>query len=307
MFKKLTLGLCLLTLSTSSFAQEVSLNEKLYTDQGCAPSYYKKAKATNRLMGATIGGASIAASSILPFGWIFVLGGMGAIGESAYDLGHEKFDQFFQENFKVKSVIETKPPVRYPLARQYFDTLNTLEFAKALKDNASDIAEYLKIYIRSSALASKLKPQYKECKSKARLVGISKPELKNVEKNLLEYLMQMESNEAGLNEIDKGKQEFANCLLELKMNEEDDVYPLADMLLAQHELKDTGLLSWRLKGVVRQYVYIYNLAQEENKDINIDQYFPIVSRLDQEKGLCKSGKRPLNRKKMAKEVIGLIK
>lgn len=309
MFKKLITGACLLSTFSIAYAQQapLSFNKSLYTESGCAKSYYRKAKATNRIMGATLGGASIALSTVMPLGWVFALGGIGAVGESAFDLGHEKFNQQFQANFKVKSVIEKKPLVRYPMARQYFDILNSLELAKVLKNNNTDLTEYLKIYIRSSALTAQVKEAYKECKSQAKLVGISKSELKDVEKGLLDYLMQMESEDGLTSEIEKGKQSFAQCILELKLNDGDqEVYPVADLLLAQYELKNTGLLNWRLKGVTRQYVYTYKKAQEENRDINVDQYFETLDKLDNEKKVCENYKKPLNRKKLTKEIISLI-
>lgn len=305
MIKKIAFSLCIMSISSIGFTQEnsIKLSNDLYTDNGCSKHYYKRAKKLNRIMGATIGGASIAVSTVMPLGWIFTLGGLGAIGESAFDLGHEKFNKEFQKNFNVKSVIEKKPTVRYPLARQYFDTLNTLEFAKALKSNSSDITEYIKIYIRSAALSTQVKDQYKTCKSNARLMGISKSELKSVEKDLLDYLMKMDDEKVSSNEVEQGKQNFANCILEIKISADEDSYPLADMLLAQHELKETGLLNWRLKGVLRQYTYIYKKAIEENKDINIDEYFQNISKLDDAKTICKNKKRPLNRKKLSNEIL----
>ena len=307
MFKQLALGACIMSISTMALAQDNSivLSKSLYTDQGCSKAYYKKAKKVNRVLGATIGGASIALATVLPFGWIFALGGIGAVGESAFDLGHEKFNKQFQANFNVKSVIEKKPLVRYPGARQFFDSLNTLEFAKALKNSTSDTSEYIKIYVRATALSTLLKEEYKVCKSNARLSGISKPELKEVEKNLLEYLMQMESKNQSQNEISKGKQDFANCLLELKLENKEDSYPIADMLLAQYELKETGLLNWRLKGVLRQYIFMFKKAQEESKDIDIDQYFSAITKLDEQKAICTNMKRPLNRKKLTQEILNI--
>lgn len=305
MFKQLALSACIMSISSMALAQDnsISLSKNLYTDQGCSEAYYKKAKKVNRFMGVTVGGTSIALATVLPFGWVFALGGIGAVGESAFDLGHEKFNKQFQANFNVKSVIEKKPLVRYPGARQFFDNLNTLEFAKALKNSTSDTSEYIKIYVRATALSTLLKEEYKGCKSNARLSGISKPELKEVEKNLLEYLMQMESENQSQNEISKGKQDFANCLLELKLDNKEDSYPIADMLLAQYELKDTGLLNWRLKGVLRQYIFIFRKAQEENKDINIDHYFETITKLDEQKSFCNNIKKPLNRKSLTKEIL----
>lgn len=305
MFKQIALGACILSISSMALAQDnsIGISKNLYTEQGCSHAYYKRAKKVNRIMGVTIGATSIAFSTVMPLGLIFTLGGIGAIGESAFDLGHEKFNKQFQQNFHVKSVIEKKPLIRYPMARQFFDSLNTLEFAKALKNNTSDTAEYIKIYIRAGALSTLLKEQYKTCKSNARLSGISRSELKEIEKNLLEYLMQMEDENQSLNEISKGKQDFANCLLELKLNNKEDSYPIADMLLAQYELKDSGLLDWRLKGVLRQYIYMFKKAKEENKDIQIDQYFSRISKLDTEKILCKNEKKPLNRKKFTQEIL----
>lgn len=308
MFKQLVLGVSLLSICSIGIAQDntLKISKSLYTDQGCSEIYYKKAKRMNRIVGATIGGASIVVSTVMPLGWIFAIGGVGAIGESAFDLGHEKFNKQFQQNFKVKSVIEKKPLIRYPIARQFFDALNTLEFAKAFKNSSSDNAEYIKMYVRASALSTKLKPEYKSCKSEARLSGVSKGELKDVEKNLLEYLMQMESETESQNEITKAKQTFANCLLELKLDGEDDIYPIADMLLARYELNNSGLLNWRIKGVARQYAYILKKANEENKDINIDQYFQTLLKLDEEKAICQNKRKPFGRKKITEELLTTI-
>lgn len=308
MFKKSILALIILSLTSSAFCYEgpIVKSKDLYTDGGCSESYFKKAKKINRLVGLGIGGASIAVSTIMPLGWIFVLGGLGTIGESAFDFGHEKLNKQYKTNLKTKDFKEKKPLVRYPIARNYFDILNTIELAKTLNNNTSDTAEFLKMYVRASGQSQFLKDQYKICKSDARLVGISNSEIRDIENELLNYLMTMDQDAQDLTEIDKGKRSFANCLLELTSKSDDELYPVADMLLAKHELKDTALLNWKLKGVVRLYSYILNKANIENKDINIEQYFNLMNKLSEDKSICENPKKPMKRKTLTKEIITTI-
>jgi hypothetical protein len=293
------------TIITNVQAKEV-FPKDLYTLDGCSETYYLKAKKTNRLMGVGVGAAAITASTIIPFGWVFMLGGMGAIAESGFDLGHQKFNEEFKNELKIKDIKEKKPIVLYPVARNYFDILNTLELAKSLQNNSTDIAEYIKIYLRSAALTGQLETEYKSCKAAAKMAGVSNSELKEVESKLMDYLMADEVPSSA-HTLKLAKHKFAHCLIDLNVkNEEEEVYPIADMLLAAHELNKEGILNWKMKGVTRQYLYSYKTAKQENKTLDVEDYFQQISKLDQQGQLCKNAKKPATRKTIAKELTATI-
>lgn len=309
MSKKINTVILLLCITLNCFAQETKeiLDKKLYTDGGCAKSYFNKAKKVNRLVGLSIGGASIAASAALPFAWIFTLGGLGAAGESLLDIGHEKNNEKFKKTLKTKNYVEKTPIIRYPIALGYFDILNTIELAKKLKNENDDVYEYLKMYIRASALSQFSKQEYKMCKKLARASGINRYQMKQIELQILEHLMAMDDNAANdIHPEPKAKNDFINCLISITSHNDETTYPIADMLLAKYEIQNYNILNWRLKGITRLYNKVIYKAHQENKDINIDNYFELVNKLSEHKDLCLNSKKPMNKKNFIKEVISTI-
>lgn len=309
MSKQINTVILLLCVTLNCFAQEKKevLDKKLYTDGGCAKSYFKKAKKVNQIVGLSIGGTSIAASAALPFAWIFTLGGLGAAGESLFDLGHEKNNKKYKETFKTKNYEEKTPIIRYPIALGYFDILNTIELAKKLKSENDDIYEYLKMYIRASALSQFSKQEYKTCKKLARSSGINRYQIKQIELQLLEHLMAMDNNPSqDSHSKDKAKNEFINCLISITSYNDETIYPIADMLLAKYEIQNYNILNWRLKGISRLYSKVIYKANQENKDVDIENYFELVNKLSEQKDLCLNDKKPMNKKNFIKEVITTI-
>jgi len=111
---------------------------------------------------------------------------------------------------------------------------------------------------------------------------------------------------SALNEVEQGKKEFAQCVLDIKAKGLD-LYPIADMLLFKDELSKTKILTWRLKSAIRLYAYVVSKAKDQNQNLGIERYFEIINRLDQEKEICTNPKKPLNRKNLANEIITLSK
>ncbi len=161
---KATLLATMMVTSLSSMASDGNISDvgfpaKLFSDRGCSESYYKKARKTNRIMGATLGGAAILASAAIPpLAVVMTIGGIGMVGDAAFDTAHGQWDDDVQKTFKIKPVDETYPRIIYPIARQFFDSLNTIEFASMLEqEENSDILDYTKVYIRATALAAQEK------------------------------------------------------------------------------------------------------------------------------------------------------
>lgn len=289
-----------LTTSLSFANENIGFQTSMYSQGGCSETYFKKAKKVNRTVGFALGGASILSSTFMPLAPIFFLGGLGAAGETGYS--------YIEEN-QDASKVDKAPRIRYPIARQYFDILNTLELNKILNANSDlDIATYIKLYMESTVLASYETEQYKDCKVNAKLKGVSRSEIKEVEKNITSYLMDLEENPEAqaLNEVEKGKKEFAQCVLDIKVQGQD-IYPIADMLLFKDELSKTKILTWRLKSAIRMYAYAVKKAKEQNQNLGIEKYFEIINKLDNEKEICKDEKKPLNRKNLVKELLSLSK
>ncbi len=274
--------------------QKVGFPKYMYSKDGCSKTYFEKARKLNKIMGFSLGGAGLIASSFMPFSALFVIGGLGSAAETGYTYIEESEDK----NKKIMA-----PRVRYPLARQYFDITNTLELTKIVHNSDSgDLSDIIPMYFDSLTNSKKAKSQYKECKSLARLEGISRGELKQIEQKLTEFLIEIEKSSAdgGLSPIETAKKSYANCLLEIEV---DDTYPIADLLLLKNELETTNLLSWRFKSSIRLFKYIAKKAKQQNKNLDAATFFKIIKDLDADGQICSNTKRPLNRKNLAKEVI----
>lgn len=285
--------------SFSSFANnEVSFPQSMYSENGCSEVYFQKARRVNKTVGFTLGGLGLISSAVMPLAPIFFIGGLGAAGETAYTYLEEKEDP---------TIKDKAPRIRYPIARQYFDIVNTLELNKIIEANKDqDVATYIKLYMESIVLAAKEGDQYKNCTTQAKAKGISKSELKGVEKDITEYLMSLDEENSSRNEIENAKKEFAQCLLDIK-SKDKDAYPIADMLLFRAELAKTNLMNWRLQSAIRFYEYVQKKAKDQNQGLDIETYFNMIQRLDTEKNICSNAKRPLNRKNLANEILSLLK
>jgi len=292
--KKLILSTLLLsTITHQAIAQSsVSFPNLMYSSEGCSETYFKKGRKLNKIMGFTAGAVGVISSTFMPLSAIFILGGLGVAGETGYS--------YIEEN-ENPSKKKMAPRIRYPFARQYFDITNTLELNKIInKDKDAEVSEYIPMYMDAIINAKKVQPQYKECKSIAKLEGVSKGEIKEVEKNILTYLMDAEADVKRQSPIDIAKSKMANCFLEIEYNE---TYPIGDLLLLKDELAKTKLMNWRFKSAIRQFRYVNKMANKENKDISAKKYFQIITEMDKEGFICKNTKKPLNRKNLAKEIL----
>jgi len=242
----------------------------------------------------------LASAGSAPLSFVFVLGGIGMAADAGFDLAHKQWDDKVQEKFKMKANNETYPRVLYPIARGYFDALNTIEFSNMLKTETDEM-EYAKIYIRSSVLAGQEKEKLKVCTSDAKLNGVSRGERKDIEKNLMDILMGMDEQRS-LSAVDQAKKDYAECLMAIQ-SDVDESFPVADMLLAKIELQGKNLINRKMKGVVRNYNYVYKIAKAQGRDISIDDYFTKVSELNESQAICSSHKRPLKRRKLAEQIL----
>jgi hypothetical protein len=296
-------SIVLQSLSFNSIANEkLSFPKSMYTEGACSKEYFNKGKRVNKVMGLTLGAASIVTSTVLPLAPIFFLGGLAVAGETAYSYVEER------EKAEKKS---QEPRIRYPVARQYFDIANTIELNKILnKSPNSDLSDYIKLYIESVVLSVNSLDQYKTCKRQSRTEGLAKDERIEIEKNITSFLMMVEENEESNdikgNEIQKAKENYAKCLLNIQ-SEDQETYPVADMLLFRSELEQTNLLSWKMKSVIRLYKYAYKKAKQNGQILDIETYFLKINMLSEEGKICENSRRPFNRKQLIKEILALVK
>ncbi len=291
----MTKGLLLSLVSFSAFAQEkASFPTYMYTEKGCSQSYFEKARKTNKIVGFGAGAVGIIGSTVMPLSAVFLIGGLGAAAETGYT--------YLEESEKPDKK-KMAPRVRYPIARQYYDINNTLELNKIIKQNKSnDLAAYIPMYMDAIVNSKKAAKPYKECKSLARVEGISRSEAKEIESDIMSFLIALEEEQdtRNLTPLEAAKKNLANCLLEIKVGE---TYPIADLLLLRNELANTNLMTWRLQSSIRFFAYVEKKASKQNKTINAEKFFNIISKLDGDKSICSNGKKPLNRKNLAQEII----
>lgn len=291
--KKLLIIIFLIS-SFSGFSQSKNFPKNMYSEGGCSKSYFEKARKMNKTMGFSIGGAAIIGSTILPGSALLVLGGVGTAGETSYSYLEEK---------EIKDKRKQAPRVRYPLARQYFDIANALELNKIININKEEqeISEYIPMYIDSLFPSKATKSAYKECKSLAKLQGLSKSEIKEVEKSIMSYVL--EEKHDSHTPLAKVKEDMANCFLNIA---DGSTYPVADKLLLASELKKEKLLSWRFKSVVRLVKYAKRKARKSGKTLSAKQFFNSLSQLDETQEACEVSSKPLNRKHLVKKILELI-
>jgi hypothetical protein len=290
---KILLALTMSLTASAALAQSSGFPKYMFSKKGCSESYFKKGRSLNKVMGFSAGAVGIIGSTILPGSALFLIGGLGAAGETGYT--------YIEENEEVNKK-KMAPRVRYPFARQYFDITNALELNKIIEQNKEDeeISEYIPMYIDALFPSKSVQAEYKECKSLGRLNGISRSETKEIEKNLMFYLEQYEEGDKKLSSYEQAKKDMANCFLDIKDGES---YPIADLLLLKSELENAKLLSWRFKSATRLYKYTLKQAKKSNLSMSARTFFDILGSLDKEGEICQNNKKPLNRKRLSKEVI----
>jgi len=299
MKKTIMSGLLLTLISHSAFAQQkASFPKYMFSEKGCSESYFQKARKTNKIVGFGAGAFGIVGATIFPLSAVFLIGGLATAGETGYTY----LEESEQANKKKMA-----PRVRYPIARQYYDINNALELNKIIKSNqANDLAQYIPMYMDAILNSQKANKQYKECKSVARTEGVSRSEAKQIEKDIMKFLVAIEEEQdtRNLTVLESAKKSLANCLLEIEV---DETYPIADLLLLRNELSQTNLMSWRFKSSIRFFSYVVKKANQQNKSITATKFFEILTRLDDSKSICEVGRKPLNRKRLANEIISLLK
>lgn len=304
-----TIQTILLFTASLSFAQDFTFPNLLYTEDGCSKEYFEKARRLNQIMGAGAGVASIGASIAgAPLSFFLVTGGIASVGNSALELAREKLPEEHRTNLNMRSSRSAKPRVRFPIAINFYDMMNTLEYMKLRTASPNSVtASYIDSYIRANAIAGLSKDDMKSCKKAAKEKGLKNSEIKAVNSNFLTFLDTTlpEDPNKNLSPITRIQQEYAGCVLAIQSTL-DDSYPYADLILIEKELSGQGLLDWKLNGVARMYEYTFEKAQKAGKDISTAQYFEALRSLDHTYGFCEKPRKPLNRKKVASRILQVL-
>ncbi len=305
--KKSFLFALTLSVATQAFAQDLFPAPLVTSVEGCAETYHRKAKNLNRIIGYSAGGALLVAGTAASGGIaaIMTLGGLGLGGTIGYDHASERFDTYLDAKFGLigyKSVLERKPVVIMPGAKQYFDLLNTIEYARLNKEVGEDLdLDILNNYIKSIVLAGYEVDKVKACKKTARKNGLTKIELNEVEDNFIGY-SELDLEMSG-NPIVKEKIKYVNCLMDIQSSV-DDSYPIAEVRSFQSENKLTRVNAWRVGSVARIYSQAVGQAKLADQKLDFNEYLSEVAKADEKGFFCESIKKPLNRANFNQLLLG---
>ncbi|MBL7713997.1 MAG: hypothetical protein JNL01_00930 [Bdellovibrionales bacterium] len=292
-------------------------SSKIFTDtlydskhSTCSKSYFEKAKRLNRNLG--LGGSVVTlGGGIAGLGALAVIGGIVGLGYEGYD---------FVTDWKEGEVIagvqipngydERLPMVRLPLATNYFDTMNLLNFATVRQDASlgqSDDATVTSMLVYSAALAGFESKKVKACQKSFKKQGLRKGDMAYVESNIFQKYYNLKDMRP-TDMAERKRIAYAECLFDIT-SQIDGSHPVYDALTwaAMVDQKDAKL-KWRLKSMIRLTADILEEAQkklpaEKVRELTMDEISLRVAQLDQAGTLCENISKPMGKKAFIQAIL----
>lgn len=316
------------SMNSMSFAQDPATEESPYqpgmltsakifpnalydeTRSTCARSYFEKGKRLNRTLGIGASAVTLGAG-IAGLGFLPILAGIVGGGYEGYDFVTDWKEGEVIAGLQIPEGYDEKLPlVRLPLATNYFDAMNLLNFAAVRQDpsvGSTDNAEVASMLIHSTALASFETKKIRACQKSFKKQGLRKMDMHEVEASIFEKYYNLK-NMQPTDMAERKRIAYAECLFNIT-SEIDGSHAVYDALTwaAMVNQKDEKL-KWRLKSMIRLTADILEKAQkklpaDQLKILTMDEINSRVAKLDQSGAFCANISKPMGKKKFIEAVL----